>query len=103
MVLIIIISVLFTFTYPLIVDRRLSGLDAVKLSAKAALANFWNLLGLLFLTKLARVRGRAAVLRWHVPRVSDHLFGHVRRLQAGVWHFRSRAGSPRSPPPPTFT
>src|SRR5262245_8762806 len=47
-VVIMIISVLFAFVYPLIVDRGLSGVDAVKLSAKAALANFWRLL-LLFL------------------------------------------------------
>jgi uncharacterized membrane protein len=45
-VLIMVISILFTFSYPLIVDRGLSGVEAVKLSAKAALANFWRLLGL---------------------------------------------------------
>jgi hypothetical protein len=49
MVILILMSVLFTFAYPLIVDRRLSGLNAVKLSIRAALANFWRLLGLLLL------------------------------------------------------
>jgi uncharacterized membrane protein len=49
MVIMILISVVFTFAYPLIVDRRLSGIDAVKLSIKAARANFWKLLGLLLL------------------------------------------------------
>jgi uncharacterized membrane protein len=39
----------FTFAYPLIVDRRLSGVNAVKLSIKAAMANFWRLLGLLLI------------------------------------------------------
>lgn len=46
MVVVIIISIAFTFSYPLIVDRRLQGVDAVKLSARAAMANFWRLLGL---------------------------------------------------------
>jgi uncharacterized membrane protein len=48
-VLLIIVSVAFTFAYPLIVDRRLSGINAVKLSIKAAMANFWRLLGLLLI------------------------------------------------------
>jgi len=48
-VLLILVSVAFTFAYPLIVDRRLSGVDAVKLSFKAAMANFWRLLGLLLI------------------------------------------------------
>jgi hypothetical protein len=49
MVVLLIISVAFTFAYPLIVDRRLSGVNAVKLSIRAAMANFWRLLGLLLL------------------------------------------------------
>lgn len=49
MLLIMLVSVLFTFTYPLIVDRRLGGVDAVRSSARAALANFLPLLGLLLL------------------------------------------------------
>ena len=52
MVILIALSVVFTFAYPLIVDRRLSGIEAVKLSIKAALANFWRLLGLLLMTGL---------------------------------------------------
>ena len=52
MVLVMLISVLFTFSYPLIVDRHLKGFDAVKMSAKAAMANFWPLLGLLLLNGL---------------------------------------------------
>ena len=51
-VVLIALSVVFTFAYPLIVDRRLSGVEAVKLSIKAALANFWRLLGLLLMTGL---------------------------------------------------
>jgi hypothetical protein len=57
MVLILLISVIFTFSYPLIVDRKVSGIDAVKLSARAALANFGPLLGLLLLNGLITVAG----------------------------------------------
>ena len=51
-VIIIIISIGFTFAYPLIVDRHMAGWDAVKLSFKAAMANFWRLLGMTLLTGL---------------------------------------------------
>jgi uncharacterized membrane protein len=57
MVIVIVLSVGFTFAYPLIVDRKLSGLNAVKLSIKAAMANFWRLLGLMLLTGLMNFIG----------------------------------------------
>ena len=50
MVVLIVLSVVFVFAYPLIVDRHLKGLDAVKLSIRAAWANFWRILGMLLLT-----------------------------------------------------
>jgi hypothetical protein len=51
------LSVLFTFAFALIVDRKLSGVEAVKLSVKAGLANFWGLLGLLLLNGLMGLVG----------------------------------------------
>jgi hypothetical protein len=51
-VLVMIISVGFIFAYPLIVDRRLKGFDAVKLSFKGGMANFWRLLGMMLLTNM---------------------------------------------------
>jgi len=57
MVIVIVLSVIFTFAYPLIVDRRLSGLDAVKLSIRAGWANFWRLLGMLILSGLLSIGG----------------------------------------------
>src|SRR5678815_251153 len=57
LILVMVISVLFTFTYPLIVDRQMKGIDAVKLSARAALGNFFPLLGLLLLTGVRGVCG----------------------------------------------
>jgi len=57
LLLLILLTVGFVFSYPLIVDRGLSGLDAVKLSFKAALANFWGVLGLLLLNGLLSIVG----------------------------------------------
>ena len=42
----VLISLLFSFTFPLIADRGMKGLDAVKLSWRAAWANIWGLMGL---------------------------------------------------------
>ncbi|HEV7397895.1 MAG TPA: hypothetical protein VGN86_15395 [Pyrinomonadaceae bacterium] len=53
----LVIATLFTFAFPLIVDRKLSGVDAVKLSMKAGLANFWGLLGLFLLVALMTLAG----------------------------------------------
>jgi hypothetical protein len=57
MLLVIVISVGFTFAYPLIVDRGIPGLDAVKLSFRAAFANFWRLLGMSLLGALLGMGG----------------------------------------------
>jgi uncharacterized membrane protein len=43
------IQVLFVFAYPLIVDRKLSGWDAIKTSARASMKNFGGVLGLILL------------------------------------------------------
>ena len=60
LVIIVIISIGFTFAYPLIVDRKLQGFDAVKLSFRAALANFWRLLGMTLITSLLGLVGMLA-------------------------------------------
>ena len=57
LLIIVVISLVFTFAYPLIADRKLSGMDAVKLSIRAALANFWRLLGLSLLNGLLVIAG----------------------------------------------
>lgn len=61
-VVIIIISIGFTFAYPLIVDRKLQGFAAVKLSFRAAFANFWRLLGMILLTSLLSILGAMACI-----------------------------------------
>lgn len=58
-VVITLISIGFMFSYPLIVDRKLQGLDAVKLSFKGAMANFWRLVGLSLLISLLSLAGIA--------------------------------------------
>jgi hypothetical protein len=45
----IVVTIFFLFAFPLIADRNLSGLDAVKLSIKSGKANFGGLLGLILL------------------------------------------------------
>jgi len=57
LLLVILISVGFMFAYPLIVDRGLQGFDAVKLSFRAAFANFWRLVGLMLLSGLLGIAG----------------------------------------------
>jgi uncharacterized membrane protein len=54
---IIIISIGFTFVYPLLVDRKMAAIEAIKLSFKAAMANFWRLLLLMILTGILSIAG----------------------------------------------
>ena len=53
----ILIEIFFMFAFPLVPDRKLSGLDAVKLSMKAAKANFGGILGLILLNGLFAIVG----------------------------------------------
>ena len=46
---IIVIEILFLFAFPLVVDRKLSGLEAIKLSIKAARTNLGGVAGLVLL------------------------------------------------------
>jgi hypothetical protein len=99
MLLIMLISVLFTFTYPLIVDRRLGGLDAVKLSVKAAIANFWPLVGLLLLTGLL---GFCGVLLCYVGMflVFPITFSAMSMAYEQVFGIKGEAPVVAGPPPP---
>ena len=44
-----VVEIFFMLAYPLVADRRLSGLDAVKLAIRASKANFGGILGLMLL------------------------------------------------------
>jgi uncharacterized membrane protein len=99
-VILILISLAFTFAYPLIVERRLAGFDAVKLSIKAALANFWGLLGLMLLTALL---GFAGVLLCYVGAflVLPISFGALAMAYEQVFGL-SEVQPNVPPPPPSF-
>ena len=51
------IHILFVFAYPLIVDRKLSGWDAIKTSARASMKNFGGILGLVLLNTCVGILG----------------------------------------------
>ena len=101
-VVIIIVSIGFTFAYPLIVDRRQKGLDAVKLSFKAAMANFWGLLGMMLLTGLLGVGGIALcyVGLFLVLPISYGAIAVAYERVFGLAHLSEVSNMP--PPPPTF-
>src|SRR6266536_212004 len=100
-ILLMVISVLFIFTYPLIVERKLSGLEAVKLSVRAGLANFWPLLGLLLLNGLLAFAG---LLFCYVGMflILPMTFGAIATAYEQVFGLGGGAGPRLPPPPPSF-
>jgi uncharacterized membrane protein len=57
MLLSMIISALFMFSYPLIMERKLSGFNAVKTSARAVFGNLGGVLGLMMLNVVLGIIG----------------------------------------------
>lgn len=100
---IILISVGFTFAYPLIVDRKLKGFDAVKLSFKAAMANFWGLLGMVLLTGVLNIIGMMVcyVGIFLVLPIAYGAIAVAYERVFGLAHLTEPSNMP--PPPPTFT
>lgn len=102
-VIILVISIGFMFSYPLIVDRKLAGFDAVKLSFRAALANFWRLLGMTLLTGLL---GMAGIALCYVGMflVFPITYGAIAMAYEQVFGLAdpSEMVSNLPPPPPTF-
>ena len=102
MVVIIVITIGFTFAYPLIVDRKLQGFDAVKLSFRAAFANFWRLLGMILLTGLLTIVG---ILVCYVGMFFVMPIGYAAIAKAYEQVFGLSEGIEASnlpPPPPVF-
>jgi len=100
---IMIISIGFTFVYPLIVDRGLTGFDAVRLSFKAAMANLGGLLGLVLLNFLLSIVG---VLLCVVGAYLIMPIGYAAIAVAYEQVFGLRQGDIMPdvpPPPPVFT
>jgi hypothetical protein len=102
-VLIIIVSVGFAFAFPLIVDRRLNGLDAVKLSFKGGMANFWRLLGMMLLTGIMTAVGMAFCIvgMFLVLPISYAAIAAAYEQVFGLAHPREFAPD-MPPPPPVF-
>ncbi len=99
MVVMILISVAFTFAYPLIADRRLSGIDAVKLSMKAALANFWGLLGLMLISGFLGFLGiMLCYVGWFL--LMPITFGAIAVAYEQVFGLNEAVVQPDLPPPP---
>jgi uncharacterized membrane protein len=53
----VLVEMFFMFAFPLVADRKMSGLDAVKLSFKASRANMGGVLGLMLLNGLFTILG----------------------------------------------
>jgi len=97
------ISMGFTFVYPLIVDRGLSGVDAVKLSFRAAMANFGGLLGLVGLNFLLSIGGLLLCI-FGVYLVIPISYSAVAIAYEQVFGLREGPLVPKvPPPPPVFT
>jgi uncharacterized membrane protein len=99
--LMMVVNIAFTFVYPLIVDRKLSGFDAAKLTARAALANFWPLLGMMFLCGLM---GFVGVLMCYVGLflVLPITFAAMAVAYSQVFGL-GNVQSTAPPPPPVFS
>lgn len=103
MLVVMIISIGFVFVYPLLVDRRLSGFDAVRLSFRAAMANFWRLFGLMLLSFALNLVG---VLLCIVGVYLVMPIGYAGLAIAYEQVFGLRQGDivpDMPPPPPVFT
>ena len=102
MIIIIFISIGFTFAYPLIVDRKLSGLEAIKWSFKGALANFWRLLGMTLMTGLLAICG-LVLCYVGIFLVFPIMYGSIAIAYERVFGLsEGEMGVNLPPPPPSF-
>jgi hypothetical protein len=100
-IVMIFISVGFMFAYPLIVDRKLQGVEAVKWSFRGAMANFWRLLLMMFVTGLLSLAG---MLLCYVGMflVFPIGYGAVAIAYEQVYGLSGGSESDLPPPPPSF-
>jgi hypothetical protein len=90
---------LFAFTFPLIVDRGLSGWEAAKLSARAALANLGGLVGLMLLSFLLGLLG---VLACYVGVIFVYPLSFAMTIVAYRQVFGPEGSVLFEPPPPNW-
>lgn len=93
------LGILFMFTFPLIVDRGLSGVEALKLSARATWANFGGLLGLLMLLWLMSFVG---LLACYVGVFFEYPLMFATLLTAYRQVFSAKGSILFEPPPPNW-
>ncbi len=96
---IMLLSIGFMFVYPLIVDRGMMGIDAIKLSFRAAFANFWGLLGLVFLNFLLSIAGLLMCIVG-VYFVLPVTYSAIAVAYEQVFGLREGPLTPNTPPPP---
>ena len=99
MIVSLVIHSLFLFAYPLIVDRKLAGLDAIKLSYRAALQNLSGIVGLMLLLAGMGILGVLAcyVGVFFVMPISFAAYAVAYRR---VFPETVSLGGPAPPPPP---
>ena len=95
----IIVEIFFMFAFPLVADRKMSGLDAVKLSFRAGKANIGGVLGLMLLNALFVTLGALACFigaYFYVPILIASQAVAYRRVFPDIGQF----GQYPPPPPP---
>ena len=95
----ILVEIFFMFAFPLVADRKMSGLDAVKLSFKAAKANMGGVLGLMLLNALFTILGVLACIigvYFYLPIAIASQAVAYRRVFPDIGQF----GQYPPPPPP---
>jgi hypothetical protein len=97
--IIMFLSIGFMFVYPLIVDRGLQGFDAVKMSFRGAFANFWGLLGMVFLNFLMSLAGLLMCFVG-VYFVLPITYSAMAIAYEQVFGLRQTPIAPNTPPPP---
>ena len=95
----ILVEIFFMFAFPLVADRKMSGLDAVKLSFKAGRANMGGVIGLMLLNALFTMLGVLACfigVYFYLPIAIASQAVAYRRVFPDIGQF----GEYPPPPPP---
>ena len=95
----ILVEMFFMFAFPLVADRKMSGMDAVKLSFKAGRANLGGVLGLMLLNGLFTILGVLACIvgvYFYLPIAIASQAVAYRRVFPDIGQF----GQYPPPPPP---
>ena len=95
----ILVEMFFMFAFPLVADRKMSGLDAVKLSFQAGRANLGGVLGLMLLNALFSILGVLACfigVYFYMPIAIASQAAAYRRVFPDI----GQVGQYPPPPPP---